>query len=201
MLPAARLLPQENPQVSPLSPVLEPYRLRRHVVPPSCDHPMRSLRAIMPRSCCHVPMRFRGCAGLTAIAGSISSPAMCVSSSAARGQPPANGLGPDTTRSCSPAPGPGLATAGDGLAVHTSPLAATANPAVRTTASSHTCPAQQSQKSGIGLFGTRPASTGSKTRRTVVALSGIVVVIGPPSFQPQPGQIAHRAPHPVCHLI
>jgi hypothetical protein len=118
--------------VPPVQAVRPGIWLRRHVLPPSCDHPMRSLREAMlpPRSCCQVPMRFRGCAGLTAIAGSISSPATCIPSSAAPGQPPANGLGPDTTRRCPAAPGRGLAAASDTLPAHKSPLAAIASPAV-----------------------------------------------------------------------
>ena len=127
--------------VPPVQAVRPGIWLHRHVLPPSCDHPMRSLRAVKPRSCCQVPMGFGGCAGLTAIAGSISSPATCVLSSAAPGQPPANGLGPHHPQMPA-APGPELATAGDTLPARRSPLAAAANPAVaKNSISSHTPPA------------------------------------------------------------
>src|SRR5262245_29095297 len=68
---------------------------RSHVLPPSRDVPIRSLRAAKPRSCCHVATMLRGSAGLTVIEGSISAPATCVSSRSAPGHPAANGLGPE----------------------------------------------------------------------------------------------------------
>src|SRR5215212_4069319 len=85
--------------VPPVHTVRPGIVLRFHVLPPSNDDPIRSLRAVKPRSCCQVATMFRGFDGLTVIAGSISSPATWVSSRAAPGQPAANGLGPDTTRS------------------------------------------------------------------------------------------------------
>ena len=59
---------------------------------PSSDDATRSVRAAAPRSCCQVAMMLCGLAGLTVIAGSISSPAILSPSPRGPGQPAANGL-------------------------------------------------------------------------------------------------------------
>jgi hypothetical protein len=116
---------------------VSPGMVRRfHVLPPSREEATRSLRDWLaePTSCFQAATMLRGLAGLTVTAGSSSWPVMAWSSKRAPGQPPANGLGPDTTRRsftlygrpwCGPAP----ATAADGVLVSSSTLASSADPA------------------------------------------------------------------------
>jgi hypothetical protein len=107
---------------------------RVQVLPPSAEVATRSLRdARGPTSCFQVATRLRGLVGLTVTIGSSSYPVMAVSSKRAPGQPAANGLGPEITRSCFTLYGPTVcgrppATAGSG-APTSSRLATSDDPA------------------------------------------------------------------------
>jgi hypothetical protein len=112
---------------------------RFHVLPPSSEEATRSLRDWLagPTSCFQAATMLRGLAGLTVIIGSSSWPVMAWSSKRAPGQPPANGLGPDTTRRSFTLYGPPLcdrapATAADGVLVSSSTLTSSADPSRKT---------------------------------------------------------------------
>src|SRR6266516_842658 len=100
--------------VPPVQRVRPGIVVRCHVLPPSNEEATRSSRALKgpDRSCFQVATMFRRSVGLTAIAGSITSPVTLASSWKAPGQPAAKGLGPDAALRLLTLYGVAAATAG-----------------------------------------------------------------------------------------
>src|SRR3954447_20266014 len=104
-----------------------------HDRPPSREDATRSLRdEAPPTSCCQVVTSFRGSDGSTAIAGSTSEPGIASASRRRPGQPPVNGVAPDTACTMPSRPPPSSAPAGRaGSASSWSATPAAARPIVR----------------------------------------------------------------------